>query len=172
MNNVHFKLMTLSFALRDYFRPPCNFLKEANIKQGFRILDYGCGPGSYSLAATELVGESGKMYALDIFPQAVEYVQRRALKKGITTIETINSECATGLESGSIDVVLLYDTFHDLSDPGKVLKELHRVLKPHSVLSFTDHHLKEEEIISRISTNGLFKYLKKGKLTYSFIKED
>ena len=171
MSNLHFKFMSLSFALRDFFRSPNSILKETNIKHGFHILDYGCGPGSYSLAAGKLVGESGKVYALDIHPFAVRSVQKRASKKGITNIETISSDCTTGLKNDSIDIVLLYDTFHDLGEPDRILEELHRVLKPNSIISFTDHHLNEDEIISRIAKSGLFKFLKKGKLTYSFIKE-
>ncbi len=85
-------------------------------------------------------------------------------------IETIHSDCATGLENGAIDVVLLYDTYHDVTNPDGVLEELHRVLKPDSVLSLTDHHMKEDEILSQITRNNLFVLSRKGKKTYSFSK--
>jgi ubiquinone/menaquinone biosynthesis C-methylase UbiE len=87
-------------------------------------------------------------------------------------VETILSDRKTGLPDNSLDVVLLYDTFHDLSDPNGVLKELHRVLKPKGILSFSDHHMKEDEIVSKITKNGWFKLLKKVKKTYSFQKKN
>jgi len=76
------------------------------------------------------------------------------------------------LPNNSVDVILLYDTFHDLSEPDKVLDELHRVLKPNGILSFSDHHMKENSIMSRVTNKGLFKLLKKGEKTYSFVKEE
>lgn len=86
-------------------------------------------------------------------------------------METIRSDCKTGLPDNSIDVVLLYDTFHALSDHDGVLEELHRVLKHDGILSFSDHHMKENEIISKITNRGLFKLSGKSKNTYNFLKE-
>ena len=170
-SNLDFRFMSLGFWFRDIFLPRKNILEEAGIKPGFHILDYGCGPGSYSTVAAQLVGESGKVYALDIHPLAVQQVQKIAGKKRLTNIKTILSDCATGLSDESIDVVLLYDTLHNLSKPDEVLAELYRVLKPNGTLSFNDHHLKEEnEIITRITGKGLFKLSKKGKSVYNFLK--
>ncbi len=134
------------------------------------MLDYGCGPGGYVVAVSELIGESGTIYALDINPLATKRVEKIAMKRQITNVETICSNCKTGLQDDSLDVVLLYDTFHDLSDPNGVLKELHRVLKPNGILSFSDHHMKENEIMSKITGGGLFGLSKKGKRSYSFLK--
>jgi len=171
MNNLHFKLMSFRFKFRDFFLPPENILKEIGIRQGFHVLDYGCGPGSYSIVAAELVGTSGKVYALDIHPLAIQRVQEIASKKRLTNIETIRSACATGLPNSSIDVILLYDTLHDLSDSNGVLGELHRILKPDGILSLSDHHLKETEIMSKVTDRDLFRLARKGKRTYSFLKE-
>ena len=170
ISNIHFKFMSFGFKFRDLLQPPKNKLNEIGIKPGFHILDYGCGPGSYSIAAAQLVGNSGKVYALDIHPLSIERIQDIASKKGITNIEPICSDCATGLEDGSIDIVLLYDTFHDLTDPDGVLKELHRILKPDSIVSFSDHHMKEDEIVSEITKKGLFKLSRKEKRSYIFLK--
>ena len=171
MPNFHFKWMSLEFKLRDLLNPRVRILKEVGIKPGFRVLDYGCGPGSYIIPLAELVGESGKIYALDIHPLGIQKVQKIASKKKLTNVKTIRSDCKTGLPEGSVDVVLLYDTFHDLSDPHGVLVELHRILKPNGILSFSDHHIKENETISKVTDGGLFRLLRKGKRTYSFLKE-
>ncbi len=169
-SNINFKIMALTFKLRDFLLPRKNILKEVGIKPGVHILDYGCGPGSYTKAASELVGDSGKVYALDIHPLALQMVRNIASKNKLTNVETILSDCRTGLPDNSVDVVLLYDTFHDLRDPNGVLQELHRVLKPEGLLSFSDHHMKEQEIIARVTGSGLFTLSRKGKRTYSFSK--
>lgn len=171
MPKFHFKRMSFMFKLRDSFRPRKHILREVGIEPGFHVLDYGCGPGSYIIPLTELVGKSGKVYALDIHPLAIKRVQSIASKKGLTNVETISSSGCTELPDDTIDVILLYDTLHLLSDPQKVLKELHRLLKPTGILSLSDHHMKEDEILSKLTSRGLFRLSRKGKRTYSFLKE-
>jgi hypothetical protein len=70
-----------------------------------------------------------------------------------------------------VDAVLLYDIFDDLTDLNGVSEELCRVLKSDGVLSFGDHHMKEDEIMSKLTNKGLFPLLKRGKRTYSFAKK-
>jgi len=170
MSDSHFKLMSFGYKFRDFFLPRMNVLKEAGIKPGFHVLDYGCGPGGYIIAAAELVGKPGKIYALDIHPLAIQRVQSITSKKQLTNVETICSDCKTGLPDKSIDVALLFDTLHGLSEPNEVLAELHRVLKPNGILSLSDHHLKEDEIRTKITDKGLFRLLRKGERVYNFSK--
>ena len=170
MSRVGFKLMNFVFRIRDFLKPRMDLLKEAGIEPGFCILDYGCGPGSYMVPLAQLVGISGKIYALDIHPLAIKKVQKIAAQKSIKNIKTIESDCDTGLPDNHVDVVLLYDTFHNLSQPDDVLSELHRVLKPGGNLSFSDHHMNAQDIITRVTKAGLFKLSTKGKKTYNFLK--
>jgi ubiquinone/menaquinone biosynthesis C-methylase UbiE len=171
MSNLAFRFMSFGYKFRDWRLPRMDILKEVGIKPGFSVLDYGCGPGGYITAAAQLVTESGKVYALDIQPLAIKQVQGIARKRKLANVETIVSDCATGLPDESLDVVLMYDIFHGLSQPDKVLIELHRVLKPEGVLSFNDHHMKEEkQIVSKITGEGLFKLSRKGKRVYNFSK--
>lgn len=119
-----------------------------------------------------MVGSSGKVYALDINPVALEMVHYLASIKQLENIETILSDYNTGLPNASLDVVLFYDTYHTLKKPELVMKELHRVLKPEGILSFSDRHMKEEEIMENVTRKRLFKLKKKGKKTYSFKKDE
>jgi ubiquinone/menaquinone biosynthesis C-methylase UbiE len=166
-----FRVMAFTFKVRDFFKPRRDVVKEVGIKDGFRVLDYGCGSGSYVTAVAELIGKSGRIYALDINPIAIRMVKKIAAKKQLQNVETIISDCKTGLPDDGIDVVLMYDTFHDLAEPNMVLEELHRVLKPNGILSFSDHHMKENEVISKMTNKGLFRLIRKGERTYSFVKE-
>jgi ubiquinone/menaquinone biosynthesis C-methylase UbiE len=170
-SNLTFRFMSFLFGFRDFFSPRRNVLKEVEIEPGLHILDYGCGSGAYIAATADLVGRSGKIYALDIHPLAGQMVQNIASKKGVVNVEFIQSDCETGLQDNSIDVVLLYDILHTLSDPNRILQELHRVLKSDGVLSFSDHHMQENEALSRITDLGLFSLLRSGEKTYTFRKE-
>jgi ubiquinone/menaquinone biosynthesis C-methylase UbiE len=170
MSNFDFKFMSVGYKFRDFFLPRKNILKEVGIKPGFQVLDYGCGPGGYIVPLAKLVGESGKVYALDIHPLAVQKVQDIASKKQLINVETILSDCKTGLPDKSLDVVLLYDAFHHLSDPATILEELYRVLKPDGILSLSDHHMKENEIVAAVTNSGLFRLSRKGQRTYTFLE--
>jgi ubiquinone/menaquinone biosynthesis C-methylase UbiE len=170
-SGLDFKLMSLTYKIRDLFFPRRNILKEVRIKPGFHVLDYGCGPGSYLIPVAELVGTSGRIHALDVHPLAIQRIQRIASKKRLTNVETIHSDCKTGLPDQSVDAVLLYDTYHDLEDGEAVLKELHRILKLNGILSFSDYHLKEKNILEKVASANLFVLSQRGKKTYGFAKQ-
>lgn len=170
VSSLDFELMALWFKLRDLLEPPQNILAEVGIEPGFQVLDYGCGPGSHSLIAAQLVGDSGKVFAVDVNPLALQRVRRLATDKKLANIETIQTDCATGLGEGTIDVVLFYDTYHGLEHPDAVLGELYRVLKPGSLLAFSDHHLQEDQILDRLTRSGLFRMVAKGAKTHTFAK--
>jgi ubiquinone/menaquinone biosynthesis C-methylase UbiE len=162
--------MCFWYKVRDFFSPPLNILKEVNIGSGYNVLDFGCGPGSYSIATSKVVGKKGRIYALDIHPLSVKKIKYAAIKQGLGNIETIQSNCKTGLPDSSMDVILLYDVYHDLYNKLLVLEELHRILKPEGTLSFSDHHMGKEKILSELTEKGLFKLEKENKKTYSFAK--
>ena len=169
-SSIDFRLMSFFFRIRDTFRPPINKIVKANIKQGDIVLDYGCGPGSYTIAAVEKIGPNGKIFAADINPLALEKIKKKAEKKGYTNIETIQTDCDTGLDNESIDRVICFDVLHDIPNKDEVLKEFHRVLKQNSTLSFDDHHFNEDEIINLITAKGLFKLAEKNENQYNFIR--
>jgi len=169
-SNFNFKVMTYMYKIRDFITPRIKVLEEVGIKPGSYVLDYGCGPGTYLIPLSDLTGKSGQIYAFDIHPMAIEMVKKTASAKDLMNVKTILSDCDTGLSENSLDVVLLYDVFHDLDNQSEVLRELHRILKADGLLSFSDHHMKDKEIMSKMTNRNLFKLLKKGRKTYTFLK--
>lgn len=163
-----FRLMALSYKVRDTLKPRSAYLEEAGIREGMQVLDFGCGPGSYVVPAAQMVGNSGTVYALDVQQTALTMTRERAAKMGLSNVETILSDRDTGLPDGSIDVALLYDIYHDLPYPTTILTELHRVLKPSGILSTHDHHLKSAVLKQSIESSGLFRMTGAGKLTLTF----
>lgn len=171
MSRLSFELMSQKFKKRysEHLIQP--ILNEAGIKEGDIILDFGCGPGGYTLLAAKITGEKGKVYGLDIQPLAGKKLNSYAAKSGIGNIQFINSDCDTDLDDESIDVILFYDTYHMLSEKEKVLKELNRVLKKDGYLSFSYHHMENEEITEEIGGSGLFALEEKCETTHKFKKK-
>ncbi|MFW9773590.1 MAG: class I SAM-dependent methyltransferase [Promethearchaeota archaeon] len=168
--NLDFRGMSFLFRIRDKFHPPLEKVEKAGIKAGNFVLDYGCGPGSYTIVAAEKVGGSGKVFAADIHPLAIEKVEKKAKKKHLNNIETIQTNCKTNIEDNSIDVVICFDVLHGIGDKECILKEFLRVLKPDSILSFDDHHMRENEIIETFTSNNLFELNEKKEKQYNFKK--
>jgi len=167
-----FFLMALVFKVRDWRQPRRIILQEVGIKTGDWVLDFGCGPGSYIPGLAELVGPGGKVFALDAHPRAVAAVRKLTARRYPGVVTTIFSDCATGLSPNSLDAVLMYDVLHDLGDAGLVLEEVRRVLKPGGILSLTDHHLKESEIVACVTSAGGFCPAGRGNWTINFKKKE
>ena len=81
--------MDLFFKFRDLLTSPTKFLEQTGIGPGWNVLDYGCGTGSYSIPAAQLVGPMGKVYAADIHPLAIKEIQKKAITKGLGNIYTV-----------------------------------------------------------------------------------
>jgi ubiquinone/menaquinone biosynthesis C-methylase UbiE len=170
MPKIVFYIMSLFLRCRDLIRPRYRILDEVDIKPGNHVLDFGCGHGSYTFIVSESVGDEGIIYAQEILQLPLDIIVKEASKLKLENITTICSDCSTGLPDESIDVVLLYDVFHLLRYPGAVLEELHRVLSPDGVLSFSDHHMSDMKIRSGVTQNNIFKLSERGKYTYGFRK--
>jgi len=158
MPKTHFSFMSAMFAVRDFLVPRNKILEEINIRPGDVILDFGCGPGSYCLAAANLVGESGRIIALDINPVALAHVQKRADKQNIEIIETLLPNGGIDLPDEGVNVVFLFDVLHGLKNRGDIFPEIRRVIKSDGILAVSDHHMKDQHIIETITESGRFEY--------------
>ena len=121
--------------LFDLFRNPRQRLRKILLKEGMKVVDYGCGPGRYTLPIAEFVGPKGKVFAVDIQPLAIKTVKEKAAKRGLTNVETILVESYhTGIQSSSIDLVFFVDTLHQIEDCNALFCEICRLLKPDGLL--------------------------------------
>jgi len=126
-------------------------LEKVGIKAGQTVLDFGCGSGTYTIPAAKVVGNSGEVYALDKDKGVLNDLERRAKSEGLTNIEPMHTSGGTeiALATESVDVVLLFDVFHDyyfpsLGERQKLLIEIYRILKPHGLLSVYPKHMETE----------------------------
>lgn len=152
-----FRLMSLSFHVRDRIRPPERLLAKIGIRKGMTVVDYGCGPGSYIKVASGLVGANGTVYAVDIHELAVESVSRRTRKEGLTNVIPVLAKGYTsGLPDAAADLVYALDMFHMIDEPGAFLAELRRIAKPDGVLVIDDGHQPREKTRRAVRESGIW----------------
>lgn len=155
MNDLVFRLMSLEFRIKARFADIGGLLEEAGVGSGMTVLDFGCGPGRYTIPAAELVGASGSVVAADLHPLAIKAVERTCRRRRIGNVRSLLTDGALPLEDGSVDEVLLFDTLHDVEDRRRVVGELLRVLREGGTLAYRDHSLAPESAFGGEIAAGL-----------------
>ncbi|MBU0480416.1 MAG: class I SAM-dependent methyltransferase [Proteobacteria bacterium] len=157
MPDLSFRLMSFVFALRDFLFPVGKKLDQFGIAQGFTVVDFGCGPGSYVERASELVGSNGTVYAVDVQPLAIEAVRKKAERKHLrNVVPVLAAGYPVAIDSHPADVIYALDMFHHVKDAPGFLKELHRLLKPGGTLIIESGHQKMEAAREKISRSGFW----------------
>lgn len=156
MPNLAFRVLALWLRLRERVGDQHQVLLDAGLGAGQAVLDYGCGVGSYSVPAAQIVGSGGVVYALDNHPLAIEAVEKRVREANIGNIRTILSGCYTGLDAGTVDVVILFDVLHAVNDQQELLRELHRVLRPDGLVSVKPDHMSDADLLGVMGRERLF----------------
>ena len=102
-----------------------------NLHEGMVFADIGCGEGFFSILAAKKVGETGKVYAVDVDASAIERLKEKAKLQGLNNI-TAKAGAAeeTVFCNKCVDMVFFSMVLHDFSDPAKVLKNAWQMLKP------------------------------------------
>lgn len=115
------------------FLDPSAIIAQLDVQTGNVVADFGCGPGYFSIPFAKSVGEDGKVYVLDVLPQALETVTSKAKNYGLTNIvaNRVNLEKENGskLEPSSVDWVILKDMLFQNQKKDIIIKEAWRVLK-------------------------------------------
>lgn len=145
------------------------------IEPGKGVADIGSGSGWFTVRAARRVGENGKIYAVDINPEAVHYIEGRAQKEGLHNVTTIlGHEDDPLLPADQIDAVLLLKTYHEVAKPVALLRHLRTALRPGAKVGIIDrngngenHGVQRDVVIREAEEAG---YELAGK--YDFVKDD
>lgn len=160
MSDASFRFMALIHdnPLRRLLDNPIKALTAAGIQPGQQVLEVGCGPGFFTIAAAKLVGDNGCVHAIDVHPLAIKTIEEKLRKTDVTNVRVRLADAAeTGLPSESIDLVFLFGVVQRLA-LSLVLPELHRVLKPDGVLAAQTFARRSLE---RLTAGGFFTFVAK-----------
>ena len=101
------------------------------VKTGMRVLDVGCGAGFAAIGMARLVGDEGKVVAVDVQPEMLTKVSRRAERTGLGhRIQThLGQSAELGVE-GHFDFVNAFYMVHEVPDKEAFLRQIHTRLQP------------------------------------------
>ena len=124
------------------FSDPKNNIKQLHLTEGMSVADFGSGSGHYVMAVSELVGDRGRVYAIDLQQSLLQKVKRMvedAKRENVDVlwgdIETVDG---TKLGDESVDAVIIANTLFQLEDKGTTAIEIRRVLKANGRLMVVD----------------------------------
>jgi len=162
MSDTSFKLMNLTFRVLDFFFPYIDKrVKSFGLQPGMTVVDYGCGPGRYTERFAKLVGETGKVYAVDIHEMAIETIRRKADKYGWrNVVPLLASGYNSGVPDHVADVVCALDMFFIIKQPTEFLAELQRIAKTDGLLIIDDGHQPRQATRQKILDSGLWKIVR------------
>ena len=121
--------------------PRANVL-QMGLREGMKVGDLGAGTGHYTLAASKVVGSTGRVYAIDIQEDVLKHLHDSAMRSQCRNVETIwgNFEKLRGttLRDETLDGVILSNVLFQLDDKEGTLQEIKRILKPGGKLLVID----------------------------------
>ena len=105
-------------------------LKNLAVKPGMFIADIGAGSGYHSALLSKMVG-SGKVFAVDVEPEMIAYLNERIKKEKLSRIvPVLSTEQKVSLPENTIDMMLLVDVYHEFSYPYEMALSMRSALKP------------------------------------------
>jgi predicted methyltransferase len=124
---------------RDEWQRPASVMDALRIEPGSRVADIGAGSGYFTFHLAQRVGATGRVYAVDVQRTALEDIGRRASRLAFTQITTIlGSDNDPRLPAGSLDVVLVINTYHELRAYDAMMQGFWRGLKAGGLLAIID----------------------------------
>jgi ubiquinone/menaquinone biosynthesis C-methylase UbiE len=166
MSNRAFKLMTVIMKAMDSVNPHRIDKRVATfgITDGMTVVDYGVGPARYTPRYSKLVGDKGKVYAVDIQELAIKAVQKKIEKYHLTNVE---AKQANGYNSGVpdhvADRVTVLDMFFMVPDSTAFLIEIQRITKKDGLLIIDEGHQSREAAKQKIQASGVWEIIAETK---------
>ena len=115
---------------RDDWQKPAEVIAALAVRPGDQVADVGAGGGYFTIPLARSVGETGRVFAVDVEADMVEYVLERARDSGLTQVEGVIATAEdTGLAPNSIDLIFVSNTFHHLPDPPDYFANIRPVLR-------------------------------------------
>jgi len=136
---------------REIEEMPETALEKIGIHDGMTVADLGAGSGYFTVRLSKRVGSTGKVYAVDVQPEMLTILRKRLASEHITNVEPIlGGESDPKLPRKALDLILMVDVYHELSQPQKMLRHMAAALKPDGRLVLLEYRKEDPHIPIRL----------------------
>jgi ubiquinone/menaquinone biosynthesis C-methylase UbiE len=153
---------------RDAYQKPHEVIMALDLKEGEVVADVGAGSGYFAFRLAHHVGDKGRVYAVDINPDMIVYMNRRIrdlpLKNVVTVLAAPDDPL---LADASVDRFFICDTWHHIGNQTQYLALMKKMLRPGGQVIMIEFHKKElpvgppvemkiarEDLVRQMATNG------------------
>jgi len=142
----HFGIDWLERQEREMEENTSQLLKNLSVKPGMIIADIGAGSGYHSALLSKKVG-NGKVYAVDVEPEMIAYLNKRIKQEKLSGIvPVLSKETNVTLPENTVDLVLLVDGYHEFSYPYEMAVSMLKALKPGGKLVLVEFRSEDAEV--------------------------
>jgi ubiquinone/menaquinone biosynthesis C-methylase UbiE len=128
---------------RDIWQKPEQIMDSLGIADGARVADIGAGAGYFTVRLSKRVGPNGVVWAEDVQPDMLEAINRRVLKdvaKNIGNVRTVRGSSSDPmLPAGSLDAVLISETYQEIQNPLLFLQNVRTALRAGGRVGIVDY---------------------------------
>lgn len=122
-------------------------LDVLKIAKGTAVADIGAGSGYITVKLSGRVGPEGRVFATDVQPQMLQILGRRLASSKITNVTLVQGTIDNpGLDPASVDLEMMVDVYHELSQPQAMLRHLREALKPGGRLVLLEYRKEDPSI--------------------------
>jgi len=132
---------------RDEEEAPDIALNVLKIPRGASVADIGAGSGFITERLSARVGPTGRVFANDLQPQMLQILGRRLAQRNITNVTLVQGTIDDPkLDAASVDLEIMVDVYHELSQPQAMLRRLRAALKPGGRLVLLEYRKEDPTI--------------------------
>lgn len=171
MPNVMEYLDRLDRPERDHDQKPAQVVDALELKPGMHVADLGAGSGYFTRRFVEAVGETGKVYVIDVEPEALKYVEESLIRmhRRFEAEFILARPDNPKIPLESVDLIFVCDTYHHLEDRADYFRNVKTSLKPGGRIALIDfyhdersgdpgfpkrHLVPREKVIEEMTTAG------------------
>jgi arsenite methyltransferase len=133
------ELAAVPDAAAESFAGVANPWELGRLDRSERVLDLGCGAGTDSLVAAQMVGPEGRVTGIDMTPEMIAKARSAAAELGVGNVDFVEGEIEElPFPDESFDVVISNGVIDLIPDKDAVFAELYRVLRPGGRIQIAD----------------------------------
>jgi len=137
----------LDRAEREQEEDPDRAIDVLKLQKGATVADVGAGSGYITEKLSKKVGPMGRVYATDIQPGMIELLNKRVARRKLSNVTPVlSTQDDPRLPVESLDLVIMVDVYHELSQPQLMLRHIKASLKPGGRLVLLEYRKEDPDI--------------------------